>query len=273
MLRNLRALGRIVLLLLVILCLLATVLLLALIRRPDTPSRKLRVARVMQGHLKAMSWVCGLRVHVLGPRPPAGEPFLLLSNHVSYWDILALGSLFPLGFMAKDCIAAWPLLGTVTRLCNTIFVNREIVRARWRSLRSLQTEIRDLSYCVFPEGTTTAALAPKLSHWRRGNIAVLREPGAPVWLAGLHYEKHTEQAWIDDDALLPHLFRVMKAPRIGLTIQLQPFIMDPGVSLSQAAVSAWKQTTSLCQKAQHNWKSSPATRSVQLCKQEDSAVS
>ncbi len=273
MLKNFRAVARMVLLFLVILNLLMTVLLMALIQRSRTAQRRKRVARVMQSHLKAMCRVAGLQIHVTGTKPPEGQNFLLLSNHVSYWDILALGSLFPLGFMAKDCIAAWPVLGTVTRLCNTIFVNRDQVLARWRSLRSLQKEIQDLSYCVFPEGTTTAAVAPKLSHWRRGNIAVVRDPGALVWLAGLHYVKQSEQAWIDDDALLPHLFRVLKAPRIDLMIRMQRLELNPEVTLSQAAQEAWQETVRLCKKAQQDWAGGSAFSGLRLCENKESAVS
>jgi 1-acyl-sn-glycerol-3-phosphate acyltransferase len=272
MLGNLRAFRRLLLLFLVIISLLATVLALALLRG-RTLQLKHRIARVMQAHLKMMASLSGLRIQVHGPRPQPGQSFLLLSNHVSYWDIIAIGSLFPLGFMAKDDIARWPLLGTVIRLCNTIFVRREHALGRWQALRTLQRSIRELPYCVFPEGTTTAALAPRLAQWRRGNIAVLREPGVDVWLAGLHYKNHKEQAWIDDDALLPHLFCGLRASSIELSIHLQPLKLEPELGLSQAALSAWRQTASLCQKAQYDWSSSAGPDVMQLCKNQDSAVS
>lgn len=270
--KNVRACSRLFLLLIIIISLLGSVMLLSLISELH-PRRKRRIARVMQGHLKLMVWLCGLKIEVYGAMPSGVRPFLLLSNHVSYWDILVLGSMFPLGFMAKDCIARWPILGTVIRGCNTIFVNRENVRDRWRALRSLQAEIRDLSYCVFPEGTTTAAATPQFSQWRRGNIAVLREPGVEVWLAGLHYEKQEEDAWVDDDALLPHLFKRLQEVRIRLTVHFQALAIEPRMSLAVAAEHAWQQTAGLCQKAQYDWDRRGSSRTVQLCKTEDSAVS
>ncbi|HET9236959.1 MAG TPA: lysophospholipid acyltransferase family protein [Oligoflexus sp.] len=273
MLKTMRALVRLVMLGCVILSLLSIVMLLGAFQGQRTIRRKKLVAAVMQAHLRAMSRCAGLEVQVLGTRPLDDRPFLLLSNHVSYWDILALGSLFPLGFMAKDCIESWPVLGTVTRLCNTVFVNRENVRDRVRALRRLQTQIHDLSYCVFPEGTTTAEIAPRLELWCRGNIAVLREPGAPVWLAGLHYEKHAEEAWIDDDELLPHLFRRLKEPSIRLTIYLEPLQVNRAASLSEAAREAWEGTVGLCQKAQYDGDTSVSTQPVRLCVVKDSAAS
>lgn len=273
MVKTIRALIRLLMLGAVILSLLSTVMLLAVFSRQPAVRRKKRVASVMQAHLSLMCRCAGLEIQVLGTMPSPARPFLLLSNHVSYWDILALGSLFPMGFMAKDCIESWPVLGTVTRLCNTVFVNRESVRDRVRALRQLQTAIEDLSYCVFPEGTTTAAAAPRRELWNRGNVAVLREPGAPVWLAGLHYEKHKEEAWIDDDELLPHLFRRLKEPSIRLTVCLEPLQLSGTATLSEAAREAWKGTVSLCRKAQYDENDTASTQPVRLCKGNDSAAS
>lgn len=271
--KNLRSIQRMLLLFLIILGLLVAILLLPGIISRSPRRRQKLAARIMQWHLKAMTKACGLRIHLRGELPKPGETFLLLSNHVSYWDILALGALFPLGFIAKDSIASWPILGTVTSLCNTIYVNRENVFMRCRTLRILQKKIQDLPYCVFPEGTTTASASPKLALWHRGNIAVVRQPGVPVWLAGLHYGKHEEQAWIDDDALLPHLFKVMKSPHIDLMIQLQPLVVDPKTPLRHVSMEAWRQTAKLCQKAKEEMQTLPASTSIHLCKAPDSAVS
>ncbi|HYX35238.1 MAG TPA: lysophospholipid acyltransferase family protein [Oligoflexus sp.] len=248
--KTLRSIRRMLLLLFVILSLLLTVSWVRLIMRRATPRRMKIIAQMMQGHLKAMARVCGLRIHLQGPRPELGQSFLLLSHHVSYWDILVLGSLFPVGFMAKDSIASWPILGPVVSLCNTIYVRRECVTSRWRSLRLLQRAVPHLSYCVFPEGTTTSAAAPRFLQWRRGNIAVLRDPGVPLWLAGLHYAEQGVQAWIDDDALLPHLFKALQAISIEVVVCLEPLVVGPGDSPRRAAHEAWSQTTDLCLKAQ-----------------------
>lgn len=267
-----RSLARMLLLSIIIVSLLLTVFGLSILVHLSRERRQQLAARIMQAHLKAMVWVAGLRIHLYGPLPKAGQSFLLLSNHVSYWDILALGSLFPLGFMAKDCIASWPILGTITSLCNTIYVNRDDVAMRVRSLRTLQNNIRSLPYCVFPEATTTAALAPELALWHRGNIAVLRDPGVQVWLAGLHYQQQREQAWIADAALLPHLFQAMQAPRIELIIQLQALAVDQAMSLADASLAALWQTTQLCHKAQENRGAIAEAGSTRLCQSSDSAV-
>ncbi|WP_141734754.1 lysophospholipid acyltransferase family protein [Oligoflexus tunisiensis] len=269
--KYLRSIWRLLVLLMVMLSLFISVGLLSLMGRGSLSGQNL-VARVMQRHLRVMTWVCGLRLHVRGSRPRVGETFLLLSNHVSYWDILALGSLFPMGFIAKDCIASWPVIGSVIRMCNTIFVDRGHVMARFRTLRSLQSRIPDLPYCVFPEGTTTAGVAPRRQQWHRGNVAVLREPGVEIWLAGLHYARHEEQAWIDDAALMPHLWKVMQAPVIDMMIHLQPFRPESGLSLREVSEAAWSQTVDLCYAARRDLRVMAVESVMSLSEGTDSSV-
>lgn len=48
----------------------------------------------------------------------------MLSNHVSWLDIIVLGSLRPLSFVAKSEIAGWPVVGTLARLQRTVFIDR-----------------------------------------------------------------------------------------------------------------------------------------------------
>src|SRR5262249_38246912 len=59
---------------------------------------------------RAMCAVLAVRRDVEG-QVPTGAPFLVASNHLSYLDILVLGSLYPSLFLAKREIAGWPLFG------------------------------------------------------------------------------------------------------------------------------------------------------------------
>ncbi len=65
----------------------------------------------------------GLRVTVIG-RPATGRPTLLVSNHVSWTDIIAVGSVADVTFVAKREVGEWPFVGMVARLQRTIFVDR-----------------------------------------------------------------------------------------------------------------------------------------------------
>jgi 1-acyl-sn-glycerol-3-phosphate acyltransferase len=65
----------------------------------------------------------GLRVKVIG-RPATGRPTLLVSNHVSWTDIVAIGSVADVTFVAKREVGKWPFVGMMANLQRTIYVDR-----------------------------------------------------------------------------------------------------------------------------------------------------
>lgn len=65
----------------------------------------------------------GMRVTVIG-QPATGRPTLLVSNHVSWTDIVAVGSAAEVTFVAKREVADWFFVGMMARLQRTIFVDR-----------------------------------------------------------------------------------------------------------------------------------------------------
>jgi len=94
-----------------------------------------------------------LRVQVTG-EPPAGGA-LIVSNHRSYVDIIALGSLVDASFIAKSELASWPVLGPTFRLSNTIFVQRNAPQSGRRVRNQVEAMLRrGLSVINFAEGTT-----------------------------------------------------------------------------------------------------------------------
>ncbi|MDV3252450.1 1-acyl-sn-glycerol-3-phosphate acyltransferase [Devosia sp. BK] len=65
----------------------------------------------------------GLRVTTIG-EPATGRPTLLLSNHISWTDIVAIGSVAEVTFVAKQEVGKWPLVGLLADLQKTIYVDR-----------------------------------------------------------------------------------------------------------------------------------------------------
>lgn len=65
----------------------------------------------------------GLRVQTIG-QPATGRATLLVSNHISWTDIVALGSVADVTFVAKREVGDWFFVGLMARLQKTIFVDR-----------------------------------------------------------------------------------------------------------------------------------------------------
>lgn len=65
----------------------------------------------------------GLRVRVIG-EPSHGRATLLVSNHISWTDIVAIGSVADVTFVAKSEVGKWPFVGMMANLQRTIYVDR-----------------------------------------------------------------------------------------------------------------------------------------------------
>jgi 1-acyl-sn-glycerol-3-phosphate acyltransferase len=116
-----------------------------------SPTLATRIPIVYHGMCRR---IFGMRVALSG-RFNDAHPTLFVSNHVSYLDIMVLGSLIGGSFVAKAEIATWPLFGWLAKLQRTVFVDRQ--RASTASQGGL---IRDRlgagdNLILFPEGTSS----------------------------------------------------------------------------------------------------------------------
>ena len=84
------------------------------------------------------------------------RPLLLVSNHVSWLDIVVLGAVAPVCFVAKSEIRNWPVFGTLAKLQRTVFVSRSNRRESGEQVSDIAKRMASRSVIVlFPEGTTT----------------------------------------------------------------------------------------------------------------------
>lgn len=96
----------------------------------------------------------GIALHVSGtPRPGAT---LIVANHVSWLDILAIHSAAPHArFVSKADVLAWPLLGWLIKGAGTLFIERERKRDAVRVVHAMAQALQaGETVAVFPEGTT-----------------------------------------------------------------------------------------------------------------------
>lgn len=65
----------------------------------------------------------GLKITVLG-EPVQNRPVLILSNHISWTDIVAIGSVADVTFVAKQEVSRWFFVGFMASLQRTLYVDR-----------------------------------------------------------------------------------------------------------------------------------------------------
>ena len=170
--------------------------------------------------------VLRLKLQVSGkmPRPP----FLLVANHLSYVDVLVLGSVLPAVFVAKAEVRRWPLLGPLCAAVGTLFLDRRRPRDLPRVLRDVETALdAGLGVIAFPEGTSSAGTT--VLPFRSPLLAVAARRGLPVHYAALGYttppgSPPADRAvcWWGEMSLLPHLLGLLSLPAVTADLRFGP---------------------------------------------------
>ena len=177
----------------------------------------------------------GLEVEVSGFVPPGVA--LLVANHRSYTDILALLACVECTFLAKVEMSRWPLFGALARRLQTVFVDRSCKESRRAARRRLAEFLeRGRRVVVFPEGTTTRG--PACLPFQPGMFYTAAECGVPIVPVALHYE-HPEDAWVGDDPLLRHFFERFARRLMHLRVSFGPALWHPDAAALQCQAEAW----------------------------------
>ncbi len=167
--------------------------------------------------------VLGVRVARTGPPLPARRA-LLVANHISWLDIIALLTVADVRIVAKSEVAAWPVIGRLARLSGAIFIDRD----RPRTLHATVAEIRaalDGGHLVaaFAEGTTTCGRHPV--PYRPAVFQAAIDAGTCVVPITLGYRAAdgsptAQPAFIGEETLLASLRRVLAMPRLYLDVRV-----------------------------------------------------
>ena len=150
------------------------------VKRPQT--REARADWLHRFCARAMRGL-GIEIRVEGGFPERGA---VISNHLSYLDIVVFAALHPCVFVSKAEIAAWPVVGWMTTMSGTVYVERGHGGSALKARRGMQATVdAGLPVVFFPEGTTTNG--GELLKFHSGLLAQAMESGAPVTAAYLQY--------------------------------------------------------------------------------------
>jgi 1-acyl-sn-glycerol-3-phosphate acyltransferase len=159
--------------------------------------------------------------------PSYRRPLLIVSNHVSWLDIVVLSSRVPVTFVAKREVAGWLILGRLARLQQTVFVDRENkLKSRMAAEEMAERMLAGHAVVLFAEGTSSdgSTVLPFRSALVGAAAAAMSVDGgaAAVFVQPLavSYSRSSRRiaAWYGDMAFLPHLLSVLKAGKIEARI-------------------------------------------------------
>ena len=170
--------------------------------------------------------IANIQVKVSGS-PVLNRPGLLVGNHVSHMDIPVIMSLVYAVFVSKREVAFWPIFGQAAVAVGTIFVDRGSADSRRSVATTLANAVEEnsRSICLFPEGTSS--LWGK--DWKKGSFQIAERFSFPVQAFALKYKPIWECAYIDDDTLMPHLWRLLGHGPIEVEVEFrEPILVENG---------------------------------------------
>jgi 1-acyl-sn-glycerol-3-phosphate acyltransferase len=182
---------------------------------------------------KFVSRLLGVRLHITGAVDPS-RPALLVSNHVSWLDIVVLSAVAPLSFVAKAEVGTWPFISWLAKLQRTVFVDRTRRVAVKDKASEIGTRLAQGDTIVlFAEGTSgdgNKVLPFKSSLFSAVGLAPGESSRAVVQTVTLTYThvhglpilRHERPliAWYGDMEMMGHIWRVLKMGPVDVQIRI-----------------------------------------------------
>jgi 1-acyl-sn-glycerol-3-phosphate acyltransferase len=186
--------------------------------------------RVFRVWCRAIVRLLGMRVEVQG-NPPQ-PPFVLVSNHLGYIDVIALASELRCVFVSRADVRDWPGVGHLCRSVDTLFIQREDKRDIPRVMNEMEQVLASgRGIVLFPEGTSSSG--DGVLPFRPSLLALAARSGRPVHFASISYRTPSGSppardvvCWWGEMPFASHLFNLAALPgfRVRLEFGHQPIL-------------------------------------------------
>ncbi|TRW89750.1 lysophospholipid acyltransferase family protein [Candidatus Methylobacter oryzae] len=187
-----------------------------------------------------------VNLHVIKDGELPERRAMLISNHISWLDIIVIGQYLPAYFVAKSDISSWPVIGYLARQGGTVFIRRgdkQHIRATAEKMAWLLKQNGNI--VAFPEGTTTKGDEVLHFHSSLFQPALLTKSAIqPIVLQYRGAAKETAP-FVGDDAFVTHLIKILAMDKIEVRLNFLPAINSAGKSRHAISVETrdmiWKK--------------------------------
>ncbi len=192
---------------------------------------------------KGILFLFRVRVKLVGELA-AKRPLLLVSNHLSYLDILVLASAVDCRFVPKKEIANWPVISSICKIIDVVYVDRSLGKISEGNQAIAAALAQGEVVALFPEATTGDGkhLLPFKPAFFEAAQGALVQPVAIAYrkIRGLpiDYGQWPLIAWYGDMVLLPHLWHLLSLGRIEVELHFLPPLSSVGEDRKTLAIQA-----------------------------------
>lgn len=165
---------------------------------------------------------------------PPEKPCLIMCNHRSYIDpMLILHDVLAYP-VSKAEVANWPVLGYGAKVTGILYLKRESVSSRRKTLGAITNTIQQerIPVILYPEGTTFDT--DLTGDFKRGGFQLAATEGIDIVPAVLEYGSK-EDYWVGDSAFVPHFLKRFSEKRITARLRYGSPISsnDPAILMSE----------------------------------------
>jgi len=177
-------------------------------------------------------------------------PTLFVVNHISWFDIPALGSSVPVHFLSKDEVNSWPIIGWLARKTGTLYIKRGCRESAKQSMNDIRETLENNGHVIlFPEGTTTDGTSLKRFHSRLFQAAIDAEAQVqPVAIRYPHPDGvHPKAPFIGDTQFLESTLDMMSEAKMDVALYFLESMKASDYSRDELAKAASDQILSVIQ--------------------------
>jgi len=200
--------------------------------------------RTLRAWYRVLLWALRIELEVTGGDRFAapGVGVLVVSNHMSWLDMVALGAVQPLRMVAKSEVRGWPVVGPLARLVGTVFVDRERLSTLPRTVEAVSGALAGgAAIGAFPEGTTWCGLSsgrfrPAVFQAAVDTATVVRPVALRYRLAGAG--PTTVASFVGSTTLWEAVMRVAGVRGLVVDVRLLPLLLAVGADRRALATRA-----------------------------------
>lgn len=149
-----------------------------------------------------------LRLHQKNLQPLPSR-YILVANHPSAFEDIGIPALFDVVSLAKLQVQDWFVVGRISRVAGTLYVDRDDPASRQQAVDAMVAALRGgRNLALYPEGGCKGRrLFPE---FKSGAFEVAMRTGLPLLPVFLHYEAQDDFEWQNPHTLPDKLRHMMR---------------------------------------------------------------
>ena len=136
--------------------------------------------------------------------------FILIANHPSALEDIGIPALFDVVCLAKSQVQDWFIVGRITKMAGTLYVDRDNPDSRHQAVDAMVAVVNaGHNLALYPEGGCKGRRL--FEEFKSGAFEVSMRTGVPIVPVFLHYEAQDDFEWLPPEILIQKIWHMMTA--------------------------------------------------------------